>query len=40
MTPKEKAMELVNQFRRITDEKGLRAIKLELSQKYTIFATK
>jgi hypothetical protein len=33
MTTEEKARELVNQFRRITDEKGLRAIKLEYAKK-------
>lgn len=32
MTTEEKARELVNQFRRITDEKGLRAIKLEYAK--------
>ena len=32
MTPEETARELINKFRRITDEKGLRAIKLEYAQ--------
>lgn len=32
MTPQETARELINKFRRITDEKGLRAIKLEYAK--------
>lgn len=39
MTPQEEvALELVNKFRRITDEKGLRAIKLEYAKQCALIA--
>jgi hypothetical protein len=39
MTPTEEtALELVNKFRRITDEKGLRVLKLEYAKQCALIA--